>query len=335
MSIKTKIEKLLCQRILVLDGAMGTMIQQYLPDEAAYRGNDCSDSHIPLQRCNDLLCITTPHIISTIHEAYLDAGADIIKTNTFNANAILLANYGLQECVYVINFAGAQLARRVADSYMAQNPLKPRFVAGTIGPIGEIYAVQSQDSAADRLNTTFNEYTNAYSKQIEALIDGGVDILLIETILDLCNAQSALHAAKNIMQQRGIALPIMLSVTLSQSGCLLSGESLASFLSWVDQAPILSVGINCSYGAAHILPYLHTLAHRSSHYISLHPGAGLPNNTGGYDDAPADMIATLQPALTEGLVNIVGGCCGTTPEYIALLSQAVKGKSPHKPTYHA
>ena len=331
MSRQHDIRKLLDRRILLLDGAMGTMIQQHAPDEALFRGNLFTHSEVPLKGCNDLLSLTAPHLIERIHEAYLQAGADIIETNTFNANAISLADYHLQEYVTRINRDAAALARRVAQRFTENNPLKPRFVAGSVGPTSKTCSISSRVEEPAYRDITFDELAAAYETQMTALIEGGVDILLIETIFDSLNAKAALYAAQRAMEATGRITPIMLSVTITESGRLLSGQTLEAFITSVSHAPILSIGLNCSFGATDMLPHLRRLAMKAPFYISAYPNAGLPNRMGGYDQTPQAMLHAMQPFFEERLVNIVGGCCGTTPEHISLIAQATATASPHTP----
>ena len=317
------IDHILNERILVLDGAMGTMIQRYALDEAVFRGKHFAYHNTPLLGCYDVLNITAQHIISDIHCAYLDAGADIITTNTFNANALSLAQYNLQEYVTEINLSAATLARKVADRYTTLTPDKQRWVAGSVGP-----TTLNCSTSGGHADKTFDLLVDTYAKQMEALITGGVDVLLVETICDQKNAQAAIQAAERAMTQAHRTLPIMLSITTTHSGTMLSGHTLDTFIASVCQAPILSVGINCSYGATTLLPHLRTLSRLAPCYISIHPNAGLPDNAGAYHTTASDIAEMMQSIIDEGVVNIVGGCCGTTPQLTALLCQATKGATP-------
>ena len=317
------IGNILDKRILLLDGAMGTMIQNYAPDETTFRGARFANHDINLLGCYDVLNITAQDIVKDIHSAYLDAGADIITTNTFNANAISLARYNLQEYTTEINLSAASLARDIADNYTALNPDKPRFVAGSVGPIF-IGSTQSVSTDED-----YAQLKDAYTQQITALIIGGVDVLLIETICEPYIAHTAIHAAEKVMKQTHCTIPIMLSVTTTPSGTMVSRETLANFIKSISHANILSVGINCSYGAMEILPHLRTLAQIAPHYISVHPNAGIPDKTGAYPHTTEEMFHIMQTFIQEELVNIIGGCCGTTPQLTALLSHAVEGATPH------
>lgn len=323
------LKQLLDQRILILDGAMGTMIQRYGLNEQDFRGSLFPDSAVELKGNNDLLCLTAPHLIDEIHCAYLEAGADIIETNSFNANAISMADYRLESQVKEINRAAARIARKAADDY--STPDKPRFVAGSIGPTNKSCSMSPDMENPALRNLDFDTLATAYREQITALIEGGVDLLLIETIFDTLNAKAALFAAQESMKATGRELPVMLSVTVTESGRTLSGQTLEAFLTAVSHAEILSVGLNCSFGAREMKPYLHRLTSISPYYISAYPNAGLPNRLGEYDETPASMAAQIKEFIDEGLVNIVGGCCGTTPEHIARYREITQNASPRRP----
>lgn len=327
-----KFSELLQKRVLVLDGAMGTMIQQYAPTEKDFRGDRFADAEILQKGNNDLLCLTQPHIISSIHEAYLDAGADLIETNSFNATTVSLGDYGMQAYAAEINRAAAQLARAAADKYTALTPDKPRFVAGSIGPTNKTCSMSPDVSDPAYRAVTFDTLADAYREQITALIEGGVDVLLIETVFDTLNAKAALFAADDAMQACGRQLPVMLSLTLSDAGGrTLSGQTLEAFLASVSHAPIFSVGLNCSFGARDMKPFLQQLAQTAPYYISAYPNAGLPNRFGQYDETPETMAAQVQEFLDGGWVNIIGGCCGTTPAHIAALARIAENAAPHRP----
>ncbi len=327
-----QIQEILDHRIMVLDGAMGTMIQQYGLSESDFRGERFADITALQKGNNDLLCLTRPQIISAIHEAYLDAGADIIETNTFNANRISMSDYDMQSVVAEINFEAARLARNVADNYSAKTPDKPRFVAGSVGPTNKTCSMSPDVNDPALRTLTFDDLTDAYREQIAALIDGGVDLLLFETIFDTLNAKAALYAAEEVMQEKGKHLPIMLSVTLSdKGGRTLSGQTLDAFLSSVRHARLLSVGLNCSFGARDMKPFLKQLSETAPYYISAYPNAGLPNRFGQYDETPETMALQIKEFIDEQLVNIVGGCCGTTPEHIAAIARLAAGKQPRRP----
>ncbi|MGI5975823.1 MAG: methionine synthase [Paludibacter sp.] len=316
---------LLQHRILVLDGAMGTMIQQHKLKEADYRGSRFAEAAIPQKGNNDLLVLTQPEIIHNIHCQYLEAGADIIETNTFNAQSVSMEDYGMQAHVREINLEAARLARKAADVYTAKTPDKPRFVAGSVGPTNKTASLSPDVNNPAFRAITFDQLVVAYKEQMLALIEGGVDALLIETIFDTLNAKAAIFAAHEAMAEAGKKVELMISVTVTdKSGRTLSGQTIRAFLASVEHADILSIGLNCSFGAKDLKPYLQEIAKYSPHYISVYPNAGLPNQFGEYDESPETMAAQVQEFIDEGLVNIIGGCCGTTPEHIAAFAQMVK-----------
>jgi len=318
-------KSLLQNRILVLDGAMGTMIQRYKLKEEDYRGSRFADAIIPQKGNNDLLVLTQPEIIHEIHCQYLEAGADIIETNTFNAQSISMEDYGMQAQVREINLEAARLARKAADAYTAKTPDKPRFVAGAIGPTNRTASLSPDVNNPAYRAVTFDQLVIAYKEQMSALIEGGVDALLIETIFDTLNAKAAIFAANKAMSEAGKKVELMISVTVTdKSGRTLSGQTIRAFLASVEHADVLSIGLNCSFGAKDLKPYLQEIAKYSPHYISVYPNAGLPNQFGEYDESPEAMAAQVQEFMDEGLVNIIGGCCGTTPEHIAAYMQMVK-----------
>ena len=322
----------LSRRILILDGAMGTMIQRYQLQEEDYRSSRFSDWHTPLKGNNDLLCLTQPQIIRAIQTEYLDAGADIIETNTFNAQSISMADYGMEKFVREINLAAAHIARSLADEYTAQNPSKPRFVVGSIGPTNKTASMSADVNNPAARSISFDELAVSYSEQIEALIEGRVDALLIETIFDTLNAKAAIFAAQDVMQKTGKKIPLMLSATVAdKSGRTLSGQSIRAFLASVAHADLLSVGLNCSFGATDLKPYLQEISAHASCYVSAYPNAGLPNQFGEYDETPARMAEQVREYFDEQLVNIIGGCCGTTPAHIAQYRRLIEGKTPRKP----
>ena len=326
------IQELVRQRILILDGALGTMIQKYNLTEEQFRGNRFVEQPGQMKGNNDLLCLTAPHIIQDIHRKYLEAGADIIETNTFNAQRISMADYQVEGYCREINLAAAKLARELADEYTAKNPEKPRFVAGSVGPTNKTCSMSPDvDNPAFRA-VTFDELAEAYQEQMEALLEGGVDAILIETIFDSLNAKAAIYAAMEAMEKLKREVPLMLSVTVSDTGGrTLSGQTLDAFLASVQHAPIFSIGLNCSFGAKQLKPFLQQLATRAPYYISAYPNAGLPNSLGEYDQTPEDMAREVKEYLEEGLVNIIGGCCGTTEAYIAKYPPLVEGAKPHVP----
>lgn len=328
----TLLETLVRQRILVLDGAMGTMIQQYHLTEHDFRGELLSGLSVQQQGNNDVLCLTRPDVISDIHRKYLEAGADIIETNTFNAQRISMADYGTESWVRDINLAGASLARTLADEYTARTPDKPRLVAGSVGPTNKTCSMSPDVNNPAFRSLTFDALVDAYTEQMEALLQGGVDALLIETIFDTLNAKAALYAAEEAMLHVGRRVPLMLSVTVSDTGGrTLSGQTLDAFLASVQHADLFSVGLNCSFGARQLKPFLAQLAARAPYYISVYPNAGLPNSLGLYDQSPEDMAHEVLDYLDDGLVNILGGCCGTTDAYIARFVPLAAQGRPHIP----
>lgn len=329
---KKTIQQLVSERILILDGAMGTMIQQYNLKEEDFRSERFS--HIPgqLKGNNDLLCLTRPDVISDIHRKYLEAGADIIETNTFSSTRVSMADYHVQEYVREMNQAAVKLARELADEYTRKTPDKPRFVAGSVGPTNKTCSMSPDVNNPAFRALSYDELALAYQEQMETMLQGGVDAILIETIFDTLNAKAALYAAEQAMALTGVRVPVMLSVTVSDiGGRTLSGQTLDAFLASVQHANVFSVGLNCSFGAKQLKPFLEQLAARAPYYISAYPNAGLPNSLGKYDQTPADMAHEVKEYIKEGLVNIIGGCCGTTNEYIAEYSALVEGMPPHKP----
>ena len=327
-----QIQQAIVERILILDGALGTMFQQQQLTEEDFRGNLFTTLPGQLKGNNDLLCLTRPDLVEQIHRQYLEAGADIIETNSFNATRISQADYHTEAYVRQINLAAAQLARRAADDYTQRQPAKPRFVAGSIGPTNKTCSMSPDVNNPAYRAITFDELVAAYSEQINALMEGGVDLLLIETIFDTLNAKAALFAAEACMEQQGRRLPIMLSVTVSDiGGRTLSGQTLEAFLASVQHANLFSVGLNCSFGARQLKPFLEVLSRKAPYYISAYPNAGLPNALGQYDQTPDIMAAEVKEYLDQGLVNILGGCCGTTPAHIARFAQLATGYKPHQP----
>ncbi len=328
LTIQEQIDK----RILVLDGAMGTMIQQYGLTEEDFRGGRFRDIPGQLKGCNDVLCLTRPDVIEEIHRKYLEAGADIIETNTFNATTVSMADYHLQPFCREINLEAARLARRVADAYTTMCPAKPRWVAGSVGPTNKTCSMSPDVNDPSYRALTFDELAEAYREQMGALLEGGVDTILIETIFDTLNAKAAILAAEDAMKACGRKVPLMLSVTVSDvGGRTLSGQTLDAFLASVQHADIFSVGLNCSFGARQLKPFLAQLACRAPYYISAYPNAGLPNSLGQYDQSPEDMEKEVEEYINERLVNIIGGCCGTTEAYIARFAALVEGRIPRRP----
>ena len=326
------IQELIRQRILILDGALGTMIQKYNLSEEDFRGTRFVSQPGQMKGNNDLLCLTAPHIIQDIHRKYLDAGADIIETNTFNAQRISMADYHVEDYCREINLAAVKLARALVDEYTSKNPSKPRFVAGSVGPTNKTCSMSPDVNDPSFRAITFDELVEAYKEQMEALLEGGVDAILIETIFDSLNAKAAIYAACESMKKMKREVPLMLSITVSDTGGrTLSGQTLEAFLASVQHAPIFSVGLNCSFGAKMLKPFLQRLAAQAPYYISAYPNAGLPNSMGEYDQTPDDMAAEVSEYIKEGLVNIIGGCCGTTEAYIAKFVPMVEGVEPRIP----
>lgn len=320
----SSIEDCLKNRILVLDGAMGTILQRYKFEEPDFRGELFKDSIIPLKGNYDLLSLTKPEVISKVHEDYLEAGADIIETNTFSANAISLADYQLQDWVYQLNYQSAQLARKAADTYTQLTPDKKRFVAGSIGPTNKTASLSPEVNNPAYRAISFEDLRIAYRDQALALIDGGVDVLLVETVFDTLNAKAALFAIDEINETRTHKIPIMLSGTITDaSGRTLSGQTAEAFLVSTSHIPLLSIGFNCALGAHQLTPHLETLAEKTQIPISAHPNAGLPNSFGQYDQTPLEMASQIELYLQKNLVRIIGGCCGTTPEHIRAIADTV------------
>ena len=319
------------QRILVLDGAMGTMLQRYQFTEEDYRGERFKNWESPLKGNNDLLSLTQPHAIEAVHRKYLEAGADIIETNTFSATTIAMADYHMEDLVNELNYESAKIARKVCDEFTALTPEKPRFVAGSIGPTNKTASLSPDVNDPGYRAITFDELRIAYKQQAEALLDGGSDILLVETIFDTLNAKAALFAIDQIQEERKIQIPIMVSGTITDaSGRTLSGQTAEAFLVSISHLNLLSVGFNCALGAKQLTPYLETISNNSEFYISAYPNAGLPNAFGQYDESPEFMAEQIREYAEKGLVNIVGGCCGTTPDHIAAIAKIVKNYQPRK-----
>jgi 5-methyltetrahydrofolate--homocysteine methyltransferase len=308
-------------RILVLDGAMGTMIQRHKLTEADFRGDRFTDHPVPLQGNNDLLSLTRPDIIREIHDAYFEAGADIAETNTFSSTSIAQADYQLESLAYELNKVSAEIAKASAEAWTAKTPDKPRFVAGSVGPTNKTASISPDVNDPAYRAITFDELVAAYSEQIVGLIDGGVDLLLIETVFDTLNAKAALYAAREVMKAKHTELPIMVSGTITDaSGRTLSGQTAEAFLISVSHEPLFSIGFNCALGAEQLLPYVDVLSRHSNCLVSAHPNAGLPNEMGAYDQTPEQMAAQVGDFIDRGIVNIIGGCCGTTPEHIRLIA---------------
>ena len=325
------LRELVKERILILDGAMGTMVQSYQLSESDFRGlRFKQEDGRQMKGNNDLLCLTRPDVVLDIHRRYLEAGADIIETNTFSAQSISQADYGLQDICYELSYEGARLARQAADEFNTEE--KPRFVAGAVGPTNKTCSMSPDVSDPAARDLTYDALFVAYEEQIRGLLDGGVDALLIETIFDTLNAKVAIDVAVSLMEQRGLDLPIMLSVTVSDlAGRTLSGQTLEAFLGSISSYPVFSVGLNCSFGARQMKPYLKELGKKAPYYISAYPNAGLPNSMGQYDETAESMSPQIAEFMDEGLVNIVGGCCGTTDEFIRRYTEMAEGKPPRQP----
>lgn len=324
-----RLEQQLSERILLLDGAMGTMIQTYKLEEADYRGEQFKDHHLDLKGDNDLLSLTRPEIIRAIHKAYLDAGADIIETNTFNSTSIAQADYELESVVYDLNKVGAELARAACDELEAENPDRPRYVAGVLGPTSRTASISPDVNNPGFRNVTFKELVDSYTEALAGLIDGGSDIILVETIFDTLNAKAALFAVDQYFYDHGIKLPIMISGTITDaSGRTLTGQTSEAFWNSVSHAKPISIGLNCALGATELRQYVKELSDVADTFVSAHPNAGLPNEFGEYDETPAEMALTLKEFAQSGLVNIVGGCCGTTPDFIRAFAEELDGIAP-------
>lgn len=325
------IQEILQEKILVLDGAMGTMIQRHKLEEEDFRKGWFENHHKPLKGNNDLLSLTRPEIIEDIHRQYFEAGADIAETNTFSGTTIAQADYDLESAVYDINFHSAKIAKKVADEITALNPDKPRFVAGSIGPTNRTASISPDVNDPGFRGITFQELVTAYKQQVNALMDGGVDILLVETVFDTLNAKAALFAIDEVFDERKTKIPIMVSGTITdQSGRTLTGQTTEAFLISVSHMPLLSIGLNCALGASMMRPYLQILDKESPFGVSAHPNAGLPNEFGQYDETPELMGEQIKTFLEEHLVNIIGGCCGTTPAHIKVIADLAKNYKPRE-----
>lgn len=323
---------------MILDGAMGTMIQRYTLSEEDFRTAALKDHPKSLKGNNDLLSLSRPDIIHAIHKEYLEAGADIIETNTFSGTTIAQEDYGLAHLAYQINFDSSKIARAVADEFTAKNPSKPRFVAGAMGPTNRTASISPDVNDPGYRAITFDHLAEAYSEQVRGLLDGGSDIILVETIFDTLNAKAALYAIQDVYDERNIPLdpreggiPIMISGTITDaSGRTLSGQTTEAFLISISHVPLLSVGLNCALGAKELRPYLKVLAQNAPFYVSAYPNAGLPNEFGAYDQGANEMADQVRDFLKEGMLNILGGCCGTTPDHIKALAQMAAEFKPRK-----
>lgn len=327
----SSIREVIKKRILVLDGAMGTMLQRYNFTEADFRGDRFRDYPTALKGNNDLLSLTQPNAIADVHRKYFEAGADIVETNTFSGTTIAMADYDMEDLVYELNFESAKIAKYVASEFTNKNPEKPRFVAGSIGPTNRTASLSPDVNRPEFRAVTFDELRIAYKQQVEALIDGGVDLLLVETIFDTLNAKAALFAIEQVKEEQNIDIPIMVSGTITDaSGRTLSGQTVEAFLTSISHVPLLSVGFNCALGAKQLQPYLKRLSSQTDFYTSAHPNAGLPNAFGEYDQTPEEMKNLIEAYLKDNLINIIGGCCGTNPEHIKAITQVVKNYKPRQ-----
>jgi 5-methyltetrahydrofolate--homocysteine methyltransferase len=325
----TKINDLLKQRILILDGAMGTMIQRYKLTEEDFRGDILKDHPYPLKGNNDLLSLTRPDIIKEIHRQYFQAGADIVETNTFGSTTVAQADYHLEHLVYDINFQAAKIAREVADEFTKNEPDKPRFVAGSMGPTTKLASMSPDVNNPGYRAITFDQLVIAFKEQARGLIDGGSDLLLLETITDTLNVKAGLFAIQELFEETGKEIPIIVSGTITDaSGRILSGQTPEAFLISVSHVPLLAIGLNCALGASALRPYLQVLNEKAPFFVSAYPNAGLPNEFGQYDQTPEQMASEVEEYLREGLVNIVGGCCGSTPDHIRKIAEMAKKYKP-------
>ena len=327
----TKIEKTLAEKILVLDGAMGTMLQAYKFEEEDFRGDRFKDHPSPLKGNNDLLSITQPDAIKAVHREYFEAGADIVETNTFSSTSIGMADYAMEDLVYELNVESARLAREVADEFTNANPHKPRFVAGSIGPTNRTASMSPDVNDPGFRAVTFDDLVEAYSEQVRGLVEGGADVLLVETVFDTLNAKAALYAIDILKEENNWDIPVMISGTITDaSGRTLSGQTVEAFAVSVSHIPLLSIGFNCALGADQLLPYLRRLSNTTEVLVSAHPNAGLPNAFGAYDQTPEEMKDLIKKYLDESLVYIIGGCCGSTPKHIQLIAEVAQNYSPRK-----
>lgn len=331
MSVNTRIREILNQRIMIIDGAMGTMIQTYNLNEEQYRGERFKDISQLVKGNNDLLCLTQPDIISAIHKQFLDAGADILETNTFNAQVISMEDYKMTELVDEINIEAAKIARKAADEYTAKDPSKPRFVAGAVGPTNRTASLSPDVNNPGYRAVTFQDLVDAYSQQMKALIKGGVDLILIETIFDTLNAKAALFAINTIKEETGNDIPVMISGTITDaSGRTLSGQTPEAFWNSMAHGEILSIGLNCALGAKDMIPHISEISNVSWVYTTAYPNAGLPNEFGQYDESPEAMAKVVEEFMKEGWVNVIGGCCGTTPDHIRAIAETAKHYGPRQ-----
>ncbi|MGA8853843.1 MAG: homocysteine S-methyltransferase family protein [Christiangramia sp.] len=325
----SKIEEQLSQKILILDGAMGTMLQEYKFSEEDFRGKRFADWPVSVKGNNDLLSLTQPEAIASIHRKYFDAGADIVETNTFSGTTIAMADYQMEELVYELNYESARIAKKVAAEVTAEDPSKPRFVAGAMGPTNKTASMSPDVNDPGFRAISFDELRKAYKQQAKALVEGGVDVLLVETVFDTLNAKAALFAIEELKEDLNIDIPVMVSGTITDaSGRTLSGQTAEAFLISVSHIPLLSIGFNCALGAKQLTPHLEVLNRYANSGVSAYPNAGLPNAFGEYDQNAQEMATQIKEYLEKGLVNILGGCCGTTPEHINAIAETARGFKP-------
>ena len=325
----SKLEELLAEKILILDGAMGTMLQEYKFTEEDFRGDRFKDWPVSLQGNNDLLSITQPEAIATIHKKYFQAGADIVETNTFSGTTIAMADYQMEELVDELNYESAKIAKQVATELTEANPDQPKFVAGAMGPTNKTASMSPDVNDPGYRAISFDELRVAYKQQARALIKGGVDILLVETVFDTLNAKAALFAIDELKEELDLDIPVMVSGTITDaSGRTLSGQTAEAFLISVSHIPLLSIGFNCALGAKQLTPHLEVLSYKTQYGVSAYPNAGLPNAFGEYDESPDEMAIQTKEYLDKSLVNILGGCCGTTPDHIKAIENIAKDYKP-------
>lgn len=328
---KQELEGILANRIMIIDGAMGTMIQWYKLEEKDYRGTRFANHASPLKGNNDLLSITQPQIIKEIHTAYLAAGADIIETNTFSATSIAMADYKMEDLAYELNFQSAKIAKEAIQEFLKIDNSRPRLVAGALGPTNKTASLSPDVNDPGYRGISFDELVAAYKEQTRGLIDGGADLLLVETVFDTLNAKAALYAINEYLDEQEIEVPVMVSGTITDaSGRTLSGQTTEAFWNSVSHAGLLSVGLNCALGAKDMRPYIEELSDKSWVYVSCYPNAGLPNEFGQYDQTPSEMAALIEDFCKSGFLNMVGGCCGTTPDHIKAIAEVAAKYSPRK-----
>jgi 5-methyltetrahydrofolate--homocysteine methyltransferase len=328
---RAELDKILSQRIMIIDGAMGTMIQRYKLEEKDYRGTRFADYPSPLKGNNDLLSLTQPQIIKEIHKAYLEAGADIIETNTFSATTISMADYKMESLAYEMNYQSAKIAKEAVAEFMQTDSSRPRLVAGALGPTNKTASLSPDVNDPGYRGISFDELVAAYKEQVKGLLDGGADLLLVETVFDTLNAKAALYAINEYLDENKLDVPVMVSGTITDaSGRTLSGQTTEAFWNSVSHAGLLSVGLNCALGAKDMRPYIEELSDKSWAYVSCYPNAGLPNEFGQYDQTPAEMAGLIEDFCKSGFLNMVGGCCGTTPDHIKAIAEVAAKYSPRK-----